>query len=509
MFHLPPGFRIELVASEPEIIKPINMKFDSAGRLYVSQSVEYPFPVHEGKRGRDTIRLIVDKDGNGIPETVSVFADGLCIPIGVTPIPGGVFAYSIPHLYRFLDKDGDGVAETREIAYSGFGHRDTHGMVNGLNYWLDGWIYCCHGFSNTSTVKGTDGSTITMQSGNTFRVRIDGSRVESFSFGQVNPFGMAFNPRGDAFTADCHSRPATLILRGGYYQSFGKPHDGLGFAPELMKHDHGSTGIGAVVVYAADRFPQSDRGTLFLGNPVTGRINHDRLETKGSTVTAVELPDFLTCDDPWFRPVDMQLATDGSIYVADFYNCIIGHYEVPLTHPLRDRQRGRIWRISYVGNDVTPAAKKAADLSRAPLDVLLASLADVNLAVRTFATHELADRIGKPAIGPVRALIASSTSAEMRAHGLWVLLRLGALDQDSSAQLAEDQAPLVRLHAVKALNSQAKWGGWQRSIVVHKLADPDPFVRRAAADALGCHPDLANIDGLAELWRTTDRPTRC
>src|SRR3984885_10140207 len=74
MFHVPPGFRVELGASEPDIVKPINMKFDSAGRLYVTQSYEYPFPHAEGVPGRDTIRRIVDTNGDGIPDKVSVFA---------------------------------------------------------------------------------------------------------------------------------------------------------------------------------------------------------------------------------------------------------------------------------------------------------------------------------------------------------------------------------------------------------------------------------------------------
>jgi putative heme-binding domain-containing protein len=507
MFHVPPGFRVELVASEPDIVKPINMKFDSAGRLYVTQSYEYPFPHPEGAPGRDTIRRIVDTNGDGIPDKVSVFAEGLSIPIGVTPIPGGVFGYSVPNLYRFPDNNGDGVADSREIAYSGFGHRDTHGMVNGLNYWLDGWIYCCHGYSNTSTIKGTDGSTITMTSGNTFRVRIDGSHVDQFSFGQVNPFGMTFDPRGDMFTADCHSRPGMLVLRGGCYQSFGRPHDGLGFAPEIMTHEHGSTGIAGIVYYTGDPFPADYRDTIFLGNPVTGIINHDRITTQGSTHKGVELPDFLTCDDLWFRPVDLQLATDGSIYVADFYNCIIGHYEVPLTHPLRDKTRGRIWRISYVGKDGAAAAPKMVDLSRAPLETLVASLSSENLPTRTFATHELVDRIGKPAIAVVRELVVGIPKihqARARAHSIWVLLRLGAFDEPVIWHGTHDSDPLVRIQAVKAVGELEHWKSEHWSYVVQLLHDPDPFVRRAAAEVLGLHPTLINVEPLLALWKETD-----
>ncbi len=503
MFHLPPGFRIELVASEPDIVKPINMKFDSAGRLYVTQSYEYPFPHPEGVPGRDTIRRIVDTNGDGIPDKVSVFADGLSIPIGVTPIPGGVFGYSVPNLYRFFDKNGDGVADTREIAYSGFGHRDTHGMVNGLNYWLDGWVYCCHGYSNTSTIKAADGSHATMQSGNTFRVRIDGSHIDQFSFGQVNPFGMTFDPRGDMFTADCHSRPGMLVLRGGCYSSFGKPHDGLGFAPEIMHHEHGSTGIAGIVYYTGGPLPAEYRDTIFLGNPVTGIINHDRITTQGSTHFGVELPDFMTCDDLWFRPVDLQLATDGSIYVADFYNCIIGHYEVPLTHPLRDKTRGRIWRISYVGKDGRTPQPKMVDLSQASVEQLVESLASENLPTRTFATHELVDRIGQPGIPAVRRALETSPNPAARAHAIWVLERLGAFDNKLSRRTVSDPDPLVRIHALKAL-SETRWREYERFLATARLTDENPFVRRTAAEVLGLHPDLRNIDALVELWRITD-----
>ena len=222
-------------------------------------------------------------------------------------------------------------------------------MTNAFTTGFDGWIYACHGFSNSSTVEGADHAAITMQSGNVYRMRPDGTHLEFFTHGQVNPFGLAFDPLGNLYSSDCHSRPIYQLLRGGWYPSFGAPHDGLGFAPEMMKHDHGSTGIAGVVSYAADQFPEAYRGTMFIGNVVTNRINHDRLEWHGSSPKAIVQPDFLWSDDNWFRPVDLELGPDGALYVADFYNRIIGHYEVPLTHPGRDRERGRIWRIVYRG----------------------------------------------------------------------------------------------------------------------------------------------------------------
>ena len=109
-----------------------------------------------------------------------------------------------------------------------------------------------------------------------------------------------------------HETGHLQLLRGGYYDSFGKPHDGLGFGPEMMTHDHGSTAIAGIVYYAADQFPPEYRDTLFIGNVVTNRINHDRLERHGSTALAMLQPDFLKSDDPWFRPVDIKLGPDGA-----------------------------------------------------------------------------------------------------------------------------------------------------------------------------------------------------
>src|SRR5262249_28991330 len=229
---------VQLVAAEPQIHKPINLAFDERGRLWVTDTIEYPFPAPKDRPGRDSVKILEDFDENGRARKVTTFADGLNIPIGVMPIKDGAIVFSIPNVYRLLDTDGDGKADKREVLYGPFGFDDTHGMVNALTWGFDGWLYACHGFHNTSTIKGADGAAITMNSGNVFRMRPDGSRVERYTWGQVNPFGLSFDPLGNLYSADCHSRPLMMLLRGGYYQSFGKPHDGLGFAPEICGHSH-------------------------------------------------------------------------------------------------------------------------------------------------------------------------------------------------------------------------------------------------------------------------------
>ena len=193
-------------------------------------------------------------------------------------------------------------------------------MTNAFTWGFDGWIYACHGYANDSKVEGSDHRPITMNSGNTYRMRADGSHAEYFTHGQVNPFGLAFDPLDNLYSCDCHSQPLYQLLRGAYYPSFGKPDDGLGFGPEMVNTDHGSTGIGGISFYTADQYPEAYRGTTFIGNVVTNRVNHDRIEWHGSSPRGIQQADFVWSEDNWFHPVDIELGPDGALYIADFYN---------------------------------------------------------------------------------------------------------------------------------------------------------------------------------------------
>ncbi len=503
-FHLPDGFSIQLVACEPEIAKPMNIRFDHRGRMFVTQSVEYPFPAEGAAPRRDAIRRLENFGPDGRAGEVTTVVAGLNIPIGLLPVGDELMYYTIPHLKAAREPDEQGVFQHDEVLYETFGYRDTHGMCNSLTRGLDGWVYACHGFANTSHIRGDDEQEIVMHSGNTWRMRPDGSHCEQWTHGQVNPFGLAWDPWGNLYSADCHTKPLYMLLRGAYYPSFGKPHDGLGFGPEMIDHLHGSTGIAGVVYYAADQFPVRYRNTVLIGNPVTGRVNHDRLEQHGSTYRAIEQPDFIRCDDPWFRPVDLQLGPDGALYIADFYNRIIGHYEVPLTHPGRDRHRGRIWRVVYTGesSEVPPFSVDFAAMS---VEQLIERLDDANLTVRTMATHELADRRDAEVVAHVRECATEGTTHQ-RVHGLWVLARLGELEDELVTVLAADEEAVVRVHLTKAL-ADRQWSASDDSIAVlvrECLKDDNAFVRRAAADALGRHPDIENVAPLLDLWETTD-----
>lgn len=503
-FHLPPGFKIELFASEPEIQKPVNMAFDAQGRLWVSSTQEYPFPAPSNRPGRDSIRILEDTKGTGHADKMTVFADQLNIPIGLYPYKNGVIAFSIPNIYFLQDTDGDGKADRRDVILGPFDHlHDAHGLNNAFHRGFDGWIYANHGFSNHSIVKARDGSQIDVQSGNTYRFRPDGSRIEQFTWGQVNPFGMTFDPNGDIFNADCHTKPNTLLLRNGYYESFGKPHNGLGFVPPVMRHGHGSTAIAGDAQYIGENFPEAFRGNMFVGNVMTSRVNRDSLRYMGSSVQAVEQPDFIISDDPWFRPVDIQIGPDGAMYIADFYNKIIGHYEVPLDHPGRDRERGRIWRVTYTGaGSAAPTLDKVKNLRSAGPEELIATLAHPTLGMRMRALDELTDRIGASAVEPLRTAVENHADARIRAYGAWALHRLNGLSPDALAKLMRDHDELVRIHAYRIASETPAWTPDLEKLVVAGLSDAALLNRRAAVDALSRHPKFEHI---AELLAVRGR----
>ncbi|MFV0444107.1 MAG: PVC-type heme-binding CxxCH protein [Planctomycetaceae bacterium] len=540
-FHLPPGFEIQLVASEPDIGQPMNMNFDSLGRLWVTSSVEYPYPVagagvepREERWGhplarpaRDWVTVLTDIDDTGKPASIRRFAEGLNIPIGIIPDGDGAIVYSIPNIERFRDTDGDGKADERMQLYGPFGNQDTHGMVNSFTRGLDGWIYACHGFRNTSKVQGTDGHVVEMNSGNTFRFKPDGSRIEHWTHGQVNPFGLCFDPWGSLYSADCHSKPLTCLLRGAYYPSFGKPHDGLGFGPNMIDHNHGSTGICGCAWYEAEQFPVEYDGCLFLCNPVTGRVHRDKIEFRGSSPWAVTQPDFITCDDGWFRPVDVKLGPDGALYIADFYNAIIGHYEVPLEHPRRDRTHGRIWRVVYRGKEsrerrvespkpsVSSSPAVATDgtsplpvnLETDTLEQLIARLGDANWTVRCLAVNAVVRRFPRECedqkLNDAIFAEAKTLSAERRqAMWFWVLSRLGWLPFLNDAELSA-KSPLVVSNLILAGAAQETFAIDPTTMTQLESGHPAPHAVLAYFKALAERPEpmwraLGGTDQLIE-----------
>ncbi len=519
----------------------MNLNFDASGRLWVTGTELYPWPAAvdaEGREipefaqvyeeianafgsaghappvetvGKDTIRVLGNFAENGRAREIRVFADGLNIPTGILPLPrepgargDSVIAYSIPDIRRFDDTDGDGKADRSEILYTGFGFLDTHGMSSNYVQWIDGWIYGCHGFRNQSDIRDRGGNVLPMNSGNTYRFRPDGSRIEYWSHGQTNPFGLAFDPRGNVYSADSHSKPVYLLQRGGYYEGIGKDHDGLGHGPRVTDDDHGSSAIAGVMFYRDDRWPEEYHGNVFNGNPVTRRVNRATLEWHGSSPKATRVEDFVSCDDPWFRPVQTKLGPDGALYIADFYNPIIGHYEEPLNHPDRDRLHGRIWRVVWKGGG---EAAPLRDLTGLDDDGLIVELGNANSEIRWLAGNEIHARLASGgAAENSLALALEEGCSEQRVNALWILARWkpGILSGEKVVKIWGGGDSLLRLHLVRLLATLEVEREALAALLRLAAGDlgEDRHVHRALLDFAAAHPSgegLKLVDGISDV----------
>ncbi len=495
-FKLPEGFEISLYASEPDIGKPINFAFDAQGRMWVTQSFEYPFPAEPGK-GRDRITILEDTDNDGKADKFTHFEDTLNIPIGIMPVKDGAVGWSVPNVYKYTDADGDGKPESTKKLLGPFEVRDTHGMVNNFMIGYDGWIHACHGFTNRSRVAGADGDSIFMVSGNTFRFRPDGSRVEHMTDGRINPFGLTYDELGYLYSTDCHTSPIYQLIRGGDYTQWGKD-EGMGFAPDMKPFENEATALAGITYYSDTKFPKEYQGNLYIGDAVSSRVYRNSFTWEGSTPIGKKEEDFILSADPWFRPVSVQIGPDGAIYIADFYNSIIGHYEVPLDHPKRDKIRGRIWRVTYKGK-----TNQKTDLSKDSVDELLKAFQSENLPVRMMAANQLVDRFGEAAIAPSKTLLDQpNTTAREYIHTLWVLQRLGALSDDIIRTAAGKDDPMIRVHTMRTIAEQPDSSAALYPLIVQALEDKDPHVRRAASELMGRYPGMDAVKTLLGFRKT-------
>jgi len=504
---VPDGFEVQLVASEPDIQKPMQMAFDAKGRIWVTTSYHYPFAVPKGQ-ATDKLFILSDFDAKGKARKVQTFAADLNIPIGILPLPDckSCIVSSVGEILKLTDENDDGKYDKKEVLFGGFGSRDTHGMYNSYTLMPDGWVYACHGFNNDSKTKGKDGHELAMRSGNTFRFKPDGSRVEAFTRGQVNPFGLCVDPWFNFYTADCHSKPITNLIPGATYESFGTTNDPLGFGPVMFGYDPGGTGLCGVAWYDADHYPEKYKGHLFLGNVVTNRVNMCKVEWTGATPKAVKQTDFIVSKDPWFRPVDVKLGPDGALYVNDFYNKIIGHYEVDLKHPGRDKDRGRIWRV--VKKDSQPKPPRT-DWTTAGDDDLAKDLASPNLTVRFLAGNQLmtrarAGKMPKPDDQLLLKLLQDPKSASTvagwfsfagEAAGMPPNYRDLVTHGDRIGIAGDAHSTLV----LRAMASKVAWRDDERKLALEILKIDAPRLKRATAEAIAIHPHADFVKPLVDL----------
>ncbi|HVW37065.1 MAG TPA: PVC-type heme-binding CxxCH protein, partial [Pirellulales bacterium] len=486
----PPGFQVELVASEPQIVNPVAMTFDERGRIWVTESFEYPR--REPGPGRDRVKVLEDTDHDGQVDKVTVFAEGLNIPSGIAVGAGGVWVANAPDILFMQDTDGDGRADKQEVVVTGFGRDDTHELPNSLTWGPDGWLYGLNGVFNRSRVKHRGREfdfTCAL-----FRIHPRTRDFELFCEGTSNPWGVAFDNEGSAFVSACVIDHLWHLTETGYYHRQGGPYPPFTWKLEsIVKHQHQLAAYCGIHFFDSDAYPAEFRERLYMGNIHGNGINCDQLTRDGSTYFGEPREDFLLANDAWFMPVVQKTGPDGCLYVLDWYDRYHCYQDANRDPAGIDRLKGRLYRIRYQG---TPRAKPF-DLARESDDQLIERLRSPNVFYRDLAQRLLWERRDPATIEKLQHLVLDDTELrKARMHALWALIGCGPLDAAFHAKLLGHSDAGFRAWGVRAAGNQRQVDDQIREKVAAALGDSSPDVVLQAAIAAG---KLEGVDPLP-LW---------
>ena len=555
-FKVPKGFHVELVASEPDVIDPVAMAFDEDGRLFVAEMHGYPNEgVGTGNITSGRIKLLEDRDGNGQYTHSTIWADKLRFPTAVMPWRGGLLVANAPDMLYLEDTHNAGQADKSRTLYTDFNLANIQQLFNSLQYSLDNWVYACAG-SDGGLVKSAEKPDLPpvklRARGFRFHPDVPGSLEPTSGGGQYgltpddwNRWFVNTNSQHlrhivlpdhylrrnpslpvSAVTLDIPDHnPACKVYRISPFEAWRvertmRRKDGPDAArfpsTELVPGGYITSGCSPIV-YAADAFPEVYRGNTFMCDPANNLIHRDVLVPNGATfiakrATGEEECDFLASTDTWFRPVHLTIGPDGAIYVLDFYREVI---ETPLSLPddikkklnLESRQRGRIWRIVADNADKKDAKKNKPALRKAATKDLVAHLADGNIWWRLTAQRLLVERQDRDAVKALEELVKTSKSAVGRAHALWTLEGLHALDATLIEQALNDDEAGVREQALQLAEPRLPKSASLLAAVVKRADDPSPRVRFQVAFTLGETDAPEALAALAKIARHPDTDT--
>lgn len=540
-FELHPGFRIELVASEPLVQDPVAMAFDESGSLFV---VEYPefnhYRIRREAQRTGRVRRLQDTNGDGRFDEATVFVE-VPFATAVTCYKDGVFVGAPPDILYCRDVDGDGIADEKRVVLTGF-DRDFAGggLLNSFRWGIDNRIHIATGFAG-GRVRRSDQRDAEAVEVRGRGVILDPRTLEFELTSGGGQHGLAMDDQGRKFLCS-NVYPLQQLLYDDRYAArnpfFAPPAaarninaedplaplkrisplepwrvarsriaaDGDRKESEEARAGGVFTSASGITMYRGDAFPEEFYGNLFVGEVANNLAYRARLEQRGIELAAWRAdPDreFLASRDSWFRPVQFANGPDGALYVVDMYRQLIeGAAFVPRNalealDPSLGTSHGRIYRIVPQDYRRRPWPR----LDKLDTHELVGLLAHPNGWHRDTAARLLSERRDAAAIDPLTETARNSDSPQARLLALSALQAFDALRDDLLISSLDDASPRVRVHAIRLAELLAADSAPLREALFGRVADPDIRVRFQLAFSLGQLRGSQRNAALAELAR--------
>ena len=534
-------FRVELFAAEPDVADPVEIAFDAWGRVFVAEMLDLPYDPEPGQPPKSRIRLLEDTDRDGRVDHSQIFADRLQQVTSVLPWKGGLLVTAAPDIIYLKDTTGDGVADRRQVLFTGFALVDPEARITNLRFAIDNWIYASNnGRPGEITYSRQPGAPPVSVQGADFRFRLDRNLFEPAS-GPAQ-FGIAMDDWGNRFITQNTTHVRHVVLPWRYLRR--NPFLVAG-APALDISDHGKplvpifpltrpqhwrrvrtrmrqqryreneldrvehaggyfSGAAGGTIYGGALFPKAYRGNLFTGDVSANLVHRDLLLSQGVSFVASRAPgeedrEFLASTDVWFRPCNFATGPDGALYLVDMYREFI---ETPESVPevlKKDMDfysgdgMGRIYRIVPRSQSTVPTTPvRMANLTS---ERLITHLANPNVWWRLTAQRLLLQRQDRSVIPRLEAMTRDHSSPQARLHALNALEGLTALEPDLLKSALGDPHPEVRVHAVRLSEAFPELA--ERLTLM--VDDPSPRVRFQLALSLGEFSGRKVVEALAKL----------
>ena len=500
-----PGYKVELFASEtefPDLAKPMQMSFDNKGRLWVAVMPSYPHYKPGDARPNDKILILEDTNNDGKADKQTIFADKLHLPLGFEIAKEGVYVSQGTNLKLFTDTNGDDRADKSEILLSGYDDHDTHHNSHAFCADPSGAIYSGEGVFLHTNVETPYGP-VRATNGGFYRYSPQLHKLERTAQLSIpNPWGIAFDDWGQPFFAETSSPDVRWMMPGSVLPRYGEAtHKSM----QLVEEAHRVRPTSGLEFVSSRHFPDDIQGDFLINNTIgfLGMKEHTLVDD-GTGYKSKHRADIVVSEDRNFRPVDMEFAPDGSLYLIDWHNILIGHMQHNARDPLRDHSHGRVYRITYPSRPLVTPAK----IDGASIETLLDNLKLPEYRSRYRTRRELRGRNVNEVLPKLTAWLAGLDKNDPRyehhlLEGLWVSWGMNKVDQNLLKRVLKSPDYHARAAAVQVVRYTGHQLGNQADLLMQAARDENSRVR---LDALVAASWIGKEKGLPILAEAAKKP---